>query len=212
MRVIGIFDVFTGDSAKDAAAKNAQLYQQYSQQGTQALDSGLTNSVGSYAPLQALGQKYGGATDMYFNSLGLNGQAGNDAARGAFQAGPGYQWQVQQATDAAARNGAKLGMANSGNTLAEIGNRAGQLANQQWGNWQGQLGGLSNTGAGIVGNTAAGLAGLYGTDAQNRVNLYGNVAGGQANSNTSAANSEMAGSANFWNGLMSAAGNVAKGG
>lgn len=199
---MGIFDVFTGKSAKDAAAQNAALYQQYGRDATAALDKGLTQSVGAYAPLQELGQRYNTGGQLYFDSLGINGPEGNARARSAFQAGPGYEWAVNQATDAAARNAAKLGMANSGNTLAEIGTRAQNLANQEWGNWQGQLGGISNTGVGITGQTATGLSGLYSGDALNRSNVFGNLASGQAASNNQAAQSQMNASGNFWGGLM----------
>lgn len=209
---MGIFDVFTGDSAEDAAAKNAALYAQYGADANKALDLGLGRSVGAYSPLLSLGEKFRGGTDLYFDSLGINGPEGNARATGAFQAGPGYQWQVDQATDAAARNAAKLGMANSGNTLAEIGNRAQNLANQEYGNWQSQLGGLSNTGVGITGQTATGLSGLYTGDATNRVGVAGNIAGGTAASNSQAAQSQMDASGNFWSGLMALGGNIAKAG
>jgi len=147
---------------------------------------------------------------MYLNSLGVNGAAGTQAAQAAFQAGPGYQWQVDQATDAAARKAASLGIAGSGNTLAEIGTRAQNLANTEYGNWQTNLAGFVPQEASVTGQAAAGQAGIYGQTAQNKANVAGNVASGTANSNTAAANAEMAGSGAFWNSLLNLGGSVAK--
>jgi hypothetical protein len=76
---------------------------------------------------------------MYQNSMGLNGAEGRDAALGAFQAGPGYQWNVDQATDQAARAANRLGMTYSGNTVDAQTRLAQNLANQEWGNWQNNL-------------------------------------------------------------------------
>lgn len=168
------------------------------------------NAVGAFAPLGALGQKYGGATGLYLDSLGVNGAAGNDRAVNAFHAGPGYNFQVDQATDAAARNGAKLGIAGSGNTLDAIRAKAQGIADQTYGAYQDRLGGFVNpelqatsgaatgtagayknlsdiglTGGQVLGglysNDAATRAGLFSTDATNRVGVAGNVAQGQNN-------------------------------
>jgi hypothetical protein len=122
----------------------------YGGQAQGALTNGVNSAVGTvqgsnaqYAPYVGNGQN---ANTMYANSLGLNGAAGNTAATGAFQASPGYQFQVDQATDAAARKAASLGMAGSGNTLDAITRLGSNLANTEYGNWQSNLNGLSNTG------------------------------------------------------------------
>jgi hypothetical protein len=220
---MGLFDAFTGDSAKKAAADNAALYRQYGTQANQYLDTGLANEVpnldkaiGAYTPLSNLGAKYGAGTDLYMNSLGVNGPAGNAAATGAFQASPGYAWARDQAIEATARNANRFGA--GGNELAAVTDRANNLANQEYGNWQTRLAGLVNPEltavSGAAGGQAAGYgakAGAYATDASNRVGVAGNIAGGTANSNTAAANAQMQASGNFWNGLMSLGGNVARG-
>src|SRR6266853_431298 len=220
---IGLFDAFTGGSATDAADQNAALYQKYGTDANKYLDTGLANqlpnlnsAIGAYTPLSNLGAKYGAVTDMYMNSLGLNGAGGNADAVGAFQASPGYNWQRDQAIEATARNANRFGA--GGNELAAVTDRANNLANQEYGNWQNRLAGFVNpeltATSGAAGGQAAGYgnkAAAYGTDAQNRVGVAGNIAGGTANSNTAAANAQMQASGNFWNGLMSAAGNVAKG-
>lgn len=94
-------------------------------------------------PWSSAGQ---GALGMYQNSLGLNGAGGNTAAVGAFQASPGYQYQVDQATDAVARKASALGALGSGNTAAAIADRARNMANTEYGGWQDRLNGLSTTG------------------------------------------------------------------
>ena len=62
-------------------------------------------------------------------------QQGQERARQTFQAGPGYQWQVDQATDAAARSGNARGMGYSGNTTDAIARLGSNLANQEFQQW-----------------------------------------------------------------------------
>lgn len=101
------------------------------------------------------------AGDMYSNSLGLGGAAGNQAATNAFQAGPGYQWQVDQSVDAAARKANALGISASGNTLDALGRLGSNLANQEYGGWQDRLSGL-NTAGQAAATTQAGMYGQMG--------------------------------------------------
>src|SRR6266853_3571713 len=217
---IGLFDAFTGGSATDAADQNAALYQKYGTDANKYLDTGLANqlpqlnnAIGAYTPLSDLGAKYGAGTNTYMDSLGLNGASGNANAVNTFQASPGYAWNRDQAIEATARNANRFGA--GGNELAAVTDRASNLANQEYGNWQNRLAGLVNpeltATSGAAGGQAAGYgakAGAYATDAQNRVGVAGNVAGGTANSNTAAANAQMQASGNFWNGLMNLGGTV----
>lgn len=129
--------------------------------GQGILDQAKTGSLAALGQARGdLNTQYGGAIDrlnpwadagkgalgMYQNSLGLNGANGNAAAVAAFQANPGYQWQVDQATDAVARKASALGALGSGNTAAAISDRAQNMANAEYGGWQDRLNGLSNTG------------------------------------------------------------------
>src|SRR5258705_13286586 len=210
---MGLFDSFTGAPAKDAAAKNAALYHQYGTDANKYLDTGLANqlpelnnAINAYTPLSDLGKKYGAGTDMYMNSLGLNGAGGNANATGAFQASPGYGWARDQAIEATARNANRFGA--GGNELAAVPDRANNLANQEYGNWQNRLAGFVNpqltATSGAAGGQAAGYtnkAGAYGIDTQNRIGVAGNVTSGLTKNNTDEANAAMAASGNFWNGL-----------
>lgn len=198
-------------------------------------DAAVGTTLGSnaaYAPYQAGG---GAATAMLANSYGLNGAAGNAAATGAFQAGPGYQWQVDQATDAASRKAASLGMAASGNTLDAITRLGSNLANQEYGNWQSGLAGLGaqglaannavtanngqaagyQYGAGSAGaqlqqQTGGLLASLYQNQGNQDAALNGNLGNAlMGNQNTLASNlvNNTTGTANAVNGMsMDAAG------
>lgn len=100
------------------------------------------------------------ATSMYSNAMGLNGKAGNAAATGAFQASPGYTWQRDQATDAAARQAAALGIGGSGNTLSALSELGSNLANQEWGSWMDRLSGLSSQGMSAVNSYTGQMGGL----------------------------------------------------
>ena len=79
--------------------------------------------------------------DMYNNAMGLGGQAGTQAAQDAFKVGPGYQWNVDQATGQAARAANKTGMLFSGNTGEAQTRLASNLANQEYGSWLDRLSG-----------------------------------------------------------------------
>jgi hypothetical protein len=118
--------------------------------GQQAIDqtkagygSAMTNfgdtmrgAAGAYDPLIQRGMA---GYDMLSNSLGLNGAEGNAAARSAFQAGPGYEWQVEQATDAAQRAANRTGGLYGGNTIDATTRLGSNLANQEYGAWQKNL-------------------------------------------------------------------------
>lgn len=173
--------------------------------GTTALQAGQTGALGAldtargdYAPLAA---KYGGATSLGLDSLGVNGAGGNTRAVDAFHAGPGYQYGVDQSLDGINRHAAATGVAAGGNTLAALGDRAGHMADQEYGNWQAKLLAQSSpelaATAGMAGadtnranvlrgtgqdiaslgtNTTNGIVGLGTTTAQGLTNLGTNTA------------------------------------
>src|SRR5215217_781591 len=92
--------------------------------------------------------------NLYADALGINGPGGNTNAVGAFKAGPGYQWAVDQATDAIARKAGSLGTLGGGNTMAAISDRAGHMADQEYDQWLGRLQGVGQTGYNATGAQA----------------------------------------------------------
>lgn len=138
--------------------------------GRADLNAGYAQAGDAYrqgiAGLDPYAARGNAAGDMHANSLGLNGAAGNQAATGAFQAGPGYQWQVDQATDAAARKASALGITASGNTLDAITRLGSNLANQEYGNWQTQLNGLGQQGQAAATSQLGAYQGLGNLSAQ----------------------------------------------
>jgi len=209
---MGLFDIFTGDSAKEAAEKNRQLLQANQTSGTNTLQTGQTNSLasldaaaGAYDPLKALASKYGAGSSLYLDSLGINGADGNARATGAFQAGPGYQYAVDQSLEGINRKANAAGGLVGGNTLAALSDRAGNMANQEYGSWQDRLGGLispelSATGVAAAGTAGAntGKAGVYSNTANSIANLGTTTANGIAGQNTQEANAVTAANGNLW--------------
>ncbi len=209
---MGLFDIFTGDSVKDAADANKSLYQQNKQEGLGYLNTGYTNAsnainsgISSYNPLSNLGQSYGAAPNMLLNALGVNGAAGTAAARNAFQSSPGYQFQLGQGLQAIDRGAASRGMLGSGNTLMAEQQYGQGLANQDYTNWLNSLGSFTYPTLSATSGAATGQAGQYTNlanlaqnDATNRVNLANTTTSGMAGANMQAANAEMQGSGNLF--------------
>jgi hypothetical protein len=202
---MGLFDVFTGDPAKKAAAENKKLLQENLATGTKELKEGRAGAIGALDTSAGLygdlASKYGGATSLALDALGVNGADGNTRATQAFQAGPGYQWAVDQSLDGINRSAAARGNSIGGNVLAALSDRAGNMANQEYGSWLDRLSGyvspeLQATGgqAGAIGAKAP----VYMTTASNLAGLGTTTTNGITNQNTQAANAELAGSGNLW--------------
>lgn len=216
--------LFSGSSGRRLAMMNAGVAQNYQQQIDellrQAQGMGAGALMGGRADqLTALGQGYDAARGDYgqardlFNpfaqmglqawqlqgdATGLGGAAGYDRAKGAFQASPGYQWQVDQSLDQANRAAAAGGQLHSGNAAVELQSRASNLANQEYGNWFNRVSGIADRGYGAttaqaglqrgMGDLASGYgsaqAGVYGDTAGRLAGLYGGVAGQRSNALT----------------------------
>ena len=212
---MGILDslmgALTGEPGKRASEENMQRWREAENRGMGYLNSGLAGSnkaidsaKESYAPLGELAKKYGAGTSLYLDSLGANGADGTQRAQQAFQAGPGYQYAVDQSLDGIMRKQNTTGGLAGGNTPAALSDRAGQMANQEYGGWQDRLQGLINPELSATSGFANGQAGaelarsgVYQTDAGNRVNLTTGVTQGLNSENTAGANSEMAGGKNI---------------
>ena len=209
---MGLFDIFTGDSIKDAANQNKDLYTSNKAEGLGYLNSGTANSrdalyhgIQGYTPLATIGSQYGAAPTMLLNALGVNGAPGTAAARSAFQASPGYNFQLGQGLQAIDRGAAARGTLNSGNTLMAEQKYGSDLANQEYGNWLTNLAGFTYPTISATSGAAAGqnqgytnLGNLYQNDATNRVNLANTTTSALANANMQAAQAETQGSGNLF--------------
>lgn len=158
----------------------------------------LTAGGGAYAPLGDLAGQYGKGAGLYADSLGINGAGGNQNAVNAFQAGPGYNFALDQGIDAINRKRNAAGMLNGGNADRDAQIYGQGLANQEYGKWQDRLGAYNplqlQAATGYAqGNQAinSGVANTYGAgagllDASGRAQA--SVAQGQGNSLADVAN------------------------
>jgi hypothetical protein len=210
---MGIFDIFTGDSASKAAEENRGNLTDLLTKGTNLYGQGydtantsLNNALGAFSPLSSLAGKYGQGTTMYLNALGLNGQAGSDAANAAFQTSPGYQFNLDQGLEAINRRRAAGGMLNSGNADADAQRFGAGLASGEYNNWLSGLSGLNSNALAATGAAASGQAGVYGSQANlaqqnagNLVDLSKYYTTGVNSQNTQEANAKTAASGNIFN-------------
>jgi hypothetical protein len=113
------------DSALDAYNRNPDI---------------LTGAAGRadayYAPL---GEEANRGFSAYGDVAGINGAAGQARARENFQTGPGYQFQVDEATNAAVRAANAAGMTASGNTLDAVTRLGSNLADKEFDDYVARL-------------------------------------------------------------------------
>lgn len=210
-------ELFGGGSTAEAANLNRGLLMDNYLRGSDAINRGYDRSTGflnsgydaartAYDPLRDLASKYGGATSLGLDALGVNGAGGNQRAVDAFQTSPGYDFQRDQGLQAIDRRRAVGGMYRSGNADLDTLKFSQGLANQEYGNWLQRLLGftspeLAATSGAATGTAAAetgrgaGLAGLSNNYADNQVNLLNSLNSGnmQANNATAAARQTGAG-------------------
>lgn len=206
---MGLFDSLFGNPAADAAAQNRGELKKLKKEGMGYIDAGQQQSQGY---LEGMGDLYKPATQMgldnlgfYKDALGLNGAEGNAATMERFQAGPGYQFAMDQGLDALNRTAAARGQLNSGNTSIDTLKYATGLADQTYGNWMDRLGnwdtqnrGMYMTGLGGQAASLGGLADLSQRGVDQKLNLSSEIVNGMMGANNAAA----AGSAqNTSNGL-----------
>lgn len=127
--------------------------------------TGTAGALGAYDPLAALSAKYGGATTLGLNALGANGEPGTAAARAAFMAGPGYQFNLDQGLDAISRRRNAAGMVDSGNADRDAQKFGAGLASNEYDKWLSNLLGFTSPELAATSGAAAGRAGLLGNQA-----------------------------------------------
>lgn len=156
----------TANRAKKFAKQAREEGIEAVQEGIDRGSAPLTEATTLFDPL--LGQKQG-VYDAYLDSLGINGQEGYDRTLGMFQRGPGYQFALDQANQNVLRNSAALGGVASGNTLMGLSDRAQQLQNLEFGNWQDRLKGEDPTSLyGQKGNALTNLGKFFGDTYTNK--------------------------------------------
>jgi hypothetical protein len=208
---MSLLDLFTGGAEKRAADANRGLYSTYNTTGTANINAGydtarsdLEGARSAYDPLSGLAQKYGAGTGLYLDALGTNGAAGNARATGAFQAGPGYQFALDQGLNALNRRRAAGGMLDSGNADLDAVKFGTGLADQTYGDWLTRLGGLVNPELSATSGAASGKAGIQGglaslatNKASDLTNILGTTTSGMAGANNLQAQGEAAGARNL---------------
>lgn len=209
----GFFDtLFGGGAEREAADKNRQALATYQTQGLGALDKAYGASSGYLTDAgnlySGLSDKYGKATTLGLDALGVNGADGNARATAAFQSGPGYQFTLDSGLDALNRRRAGAGMADSGNADVDAIKFGTGLADQTYGSWLDRLGGYISPELQATSGQASSLGALSDlsqTDATNRIGLYGNVASGNIGANNLQAQGESQGARNALGGALSLA-------
>lgn len=175
--IMGLFDLFSNQTAEDAAAqRNAGLqqgYDQLSQQydaGRGALNTGATNAMNLYNPLI---QSTGAGATAYGNASGANGVAGLQDAMNTFKNSGqygNYGFSLGQGLQALDRTHAAAGNLSSGNADADTLNYATGLANQTYGSYLSGLQPYLGANQGAV----AGAAGVQTGLGQNLATLDSN--------------------------------------
>ena len=207
---MGLFDLFSNDTAEEAARqRNAGLQQGYDQlssqygQGRDALTTGYGQASNLYGNL--LNSNTAGA-NAYGDASGANGAAGYGRATANFQSNPGYQFQMDQGQQALNRAHAAAGNLSSGNADADTLKFSQGLANQSYGGYlaglQPYLGGQQQATAGAA-NAATGLGGNLNQSFQGQGNAANANYTGQGASNAAATMNNYNVGANQLNALMS---------
>ena len=189
----------TGKATIKAANQNKDLIKGFQTTGNNIIDTGEAKSAGalnsSIAGFQPWVDSGKAANSMYDNALGLNGADGNTAATGAFQAGPGYQFALDQGLQAAERGASAGGMLGSGNLLTALTEYGQGTANKEYGSWLDRLNGVSGQGLQAASGQANGytnLSNLYQQGTSNRLDLESGVVQGLTGSNNQLAQGQEA--------------------
>lgn len=191
---MGLFDsLFSNkDSVNAATAANAGIAEGFGKakkfigKGVEDYNKYAVEAGAKFDPFYETGTA---ANTMYGNALGLNGAEGNAAAVDAFQAGPGYEFQLDQGLQALDRGAASRGMLSSGNLLQAEQKYGSDLANQEYQNWLKNLYSGSTSGQNAAQSQATILTGQgqTGYDAGKTLGNLGYQSSVAAGQNTAAA-------------------------
>lgn len=191
---------FSGSSGRKAAVAVMDYLGKMQSDIDTRLSTGQNNSIGAlnknyqqaldtnnrakalYDPYRTQGLA---ALGQYADATGQNGQEGHDRAVANFRAGPGYERQVEEATDAVARKASAMGVLGSGNTMAAITDRASHLADLEYDDYLDRLNGTVQLGYDATGRQAGILgdrAGLFTQRGRDKAGVYQGFTGMDINS------------------------------
>lgn len=214
---MGLFDIFSSSDGKRAAASADAARVSGLRKGEKRalgyMDEGLAGARTLYDRAIGLFDEYtqqgGQAAGAYGDAIGLGGQEGYDRAVESFRAGPGYQFAVDQGTEAALRAASRTGNIASGNTAIAISDRAQGLADQEYQRYLDNLFRASGQGLQATGQQAGFISGLgdleYGHGAAKAGLAYGTETSiGQSRAQLAADQyaADQAAGANIWNAIM----------
>jgi len=206
---MGLFDLFSNDTAEQAAAqRNAGLQKGYDalsglyDQGRQAITTNYGTAGGFYKNLL---DSYSGGTQAYGDATGANGPTGFARAKTNFQTDPGYGFQMDQGLQALQRTHAAAGNINSGNADADTLKFSQGLADQSYGSYVQRLlpyfSGMQTATAGAAG-VATGQGNALNTSFQGQGGAANATYTGQGASDAAATMNNYNVGANQFNALM----------
>lgn len=177
--------VISGDASKSAANTQANSAQNATNAQTALAQQNMANTA-------ALNQPYTSAGATAENKLSsiLNGTAGGATGTGAYDITqvPGYQFGLDQGTQAIQNRAGAAGTQLSGNTLRDLQSYGQQYAGQAYNSYLGQLGGLAGMGQASANGQAASQSNtLNGLSSNIGSNLIG-AGNAQASGTVGAAN------------------------
>ncbi len=205
---MGLFDIFTNDTAQQAAQQQIQGlghgYGLASGNISQGIDALKTNYSAALQPyLQNYGTAQGGVQQLG-NVLGLNGQGGSDVALNALRNTPGYKFQQGTLDDTVNASAAANGTLASGNQLLAL-NKVNQgLADSTYNQYVSQLQpflGASNAAAGGIAGVNTGLGNQTANQFNSLANLGWQYGTGVGNANANATLAQNQANQNQWNAL-----------
>lgn len=156
----------------------ANTLKQYSNKGLGMYNTAMEQAMGQLKPYADAGVA---STNEYMKMLGLPGTDGQPGYTGEqltakLENTPGYQFQLQQGTQATARNALASG-GISGNTLAASQNYGQQLAQGTYQNYLSNLGAMSAQGQ----QASTNLSNLYGQQGTTQLNTMQGIGQGYYN-------------------------------
>lgn len=145
---MGLFDLFSSSNEKKAAKKQKEGLDLGRSTAFGDLSTGEADlrsqygSAGGY--FEPLAETYGLGSRLYGDALGLYGDEGTARAREAFTTGPGYDFAMDQGTQAVLRNASATGALGGGQTSIDLTRFAQGLANQEYDGWLDRIGGYDD--------------------------------------------------------------------